>query len=67
MLAVVPSQAYLSNHAPMWPSLQDLLADAEQYADPAWNAEFYDKIAPHVRSYWPFIDVTILLMRYAMK
>ena len=46
MVAVVPSQAYLSDHAS---SLQDLLADAEQYADPTWNAEFYDKIAPHVR------------------
>ncbi|KAI0735193.1 galactose mutarotase-like protein [Earliella scabrosa] len=46
-------QTYLSNHAPLGPSLQDLLADAEQYADPAWNAEFYDKIAPHVVGYAP--------------
>lgn len=30
-------------------SVQTLLADAEQYADPAWNAKFYDDIAPHVR------------------
>ena len=29
-------------------SLQTLLADAEQYADPAWNAKFYDDIASHV-------------------
>ena len=29
-------------------SLHDLLADAQQYADPAWNADFYDEIAPYV-------------------
>ncbi|KAI0335297.1 galactose mutarotase-like protein [Cubamyces sp. BRFM 1775] len=34
-------------------SLHDLLADAEKYADPSWNAEFYDEIAPHVHGYVP--------------
>ncbi|TBU48362.1 rhamnogalacturonan lyase [Dichomitus squalens] len=34
-------------------TLQDLLADAEQYANPAWNAQFYDEIAPHVVGYVP--------------
>ncbi|RPD62964.1 galactose mutarotase-like protein [Lentinus tigrinus ALCF2SS1-6] len=34
-------------------TLQTLLADAEQYADPAWNAKFYDEIAPHVVGYVP--------------
>ncbi|KAI0662802.1 galactose mutarotase-like protein [Cubamyces menziesii] len=34
-------------------SLHDLLADAEKYADPSWNAEFYDEIAPYVHGYVP--------------
>ncbi|KAJ7347101.1 galactose mutarotase-like protein [Mycena albidolilacea] len=34
-------------------SLQTLLADAESYADPTWNAEFYDEIAPYVVNYVP--------------
>ncbi|KAI9063041.1 polysaccharide lyase family 4 protein [Trametes sanguinea] len=34
-------------------SLQQLLADAERYADPSWNAEFYDEIAPYVHGYVP--------------
>ncbi|KAI0825156.1 galactose mutarotase-like protein [Trametes gibbosa] len=34
-------------------SALDLLADAERYADPAWNAAFYDRIAPHVPGYVP--------------
>ncbi|KAL1951971.1 hypothetical protein VTO73DRAFT_1120 [Trametes versicolor] len=46
-----PQFLYL-NRAPN-ASAQDLLADAEQYADPAWNAEFYDEIAPHVVGYVP--------------
>ncbi|KAI8995606.1 galactose mutarotase-like protein [Trametes punicea] len=34
-------------------SLNDLLSDAEQYADPSWNADFYDEIAPFVHGYVP--------------
>ncbi|KAI0651829.1 galactose mutarotase-like protein [Trametes meyenii] len=34
-------------------SVHDLLADAERYADPAWNSDFYDEIAPHVPGYVP--------------
>ncbi|KAI0801290.1 galactose mutarotase-like protein [Fomes fomentarius] len=34
-------------------SLQNLLADAEQYADPAWNSKFYDEISSHVVGYAP--------------
>lgn len=30
-----------------------LQADAAQYADPEWNAEFYDSIAEHVPNYVP--------------
>ncbi len=33
--------------------LADLRADAAQYADPLWNAEFYDSIAEHVPNYVP--------------
>ncbi|KAM0332556.1 hypothetical protein ACHAQA_002840 [Verticillium albo-atrum] len=32
-------------------SMEELLADASQYADPEWNAEFYDSIAQHVPNY----------------
>ncbi|KAI0778161.1 galactose mutarotase-like protein [Trametes elegans] len=46
-----PQFLYL-NSAP-YASLNDLLADAEQLADPSWNAEFYDEIAPHVPGYAP--------------
>ncbi|KAH9898424.1 galactose mutarotase-like protein [Cubamyces lactineus] len=46
-----PQFLYL-NRAPN-ASLHDLLADAEKYADPSWNAEFYDEIAPHVHGYVP--------------
>ena len=35
-------------------SSHDLLADAEKYADPSWNAEFYDEIAPYVSSFFPY-------------
>ncbi|OSD03458.1 polysaccharide lyase family 4 protein [Trametes coccinea BRFM310] len=34
-------------------SLQQLLTDAERYADPSWNVEFYDEIAPYVHGYVP--------------
>ncbi|KAL4911415.1 hypothetical protein BDW74DRAFT_8124 [Aspergillus multicolor] len=34
-------------------SLDELRADAAQYADPTWNAEFYDSIAKHVPNYVP--------------
>ncbi|KAI9932325.1 hypothetical protein ASPWEDRAFT_68167 [Aspergillus wentii DTO 134E9] len=34
-------------------TLQELRSDAEAYADPNWNAEFYDSIAEHVVGYIP--------------
>ncbi|KAJ7745590.1 galactose mutarotase-like protein [Mycena maculata] len=34
-------------------TLLELLADAEQYADPTWNADFYDEIATYVVGYVP--------------
>ncbi|EKG21337.1 Galactose-binding domain-like protein [Macrophomina phaseolina MS6] len=34
-------------------TLQESRADALQYADPSWNAQFYDDIAPHVPNYVP--------------
>ncbi|KAF7320606.1 Galactose mutarotase-like protein [Mycena chlorophos] len=34
-------------------TLHELLADAEQYADPEWNSAFYDEIAPYVVGYAP--------------
>ncbi|TCD65283.1 hypothetical protein EIP91_002845 [Steccherinum ochraceum] len=33
-------------------SLQSLLKDAEQYADPSWNAAFYDEISTYVPGYY---------------
>ncbi|KAF1996282.1 polysaccharide lyase family 4 protein [Amniculicola lignicola CBS 123094] len=33
--------------------LDTLRRDAEQYADPSWNADFYDSIAKHVPNYVP--------------
>ncbi|KAJ6512313.1 galactose mutarotase-like protein [Mycena vulgaris] len=34
-------------------TLHDLLADAESRADPLWDSDFYDGIAPHVVGYAP--------------
>lgn len=34
-------------------SLAELRADAAQYADPEWNADFYDSIASYVPNYAP--------------
>ncbi|RYP43452.1 hypothetical protein DL770_011667 [Monosporascus sp. CRB-9-2] len=34
-------------------TLAELRADAAQYADPEWNAQFYDSIAEHVPHYAP--------------
>ncbi|KAI1079337.1 polysaccharide lyase family 4 protein [Whalleya microplaca] len=34
-------------------TLDELRADAAQYADPEWNSEFYDSIAEHVPNYVP--------------
>ncbi|KAH8847332.1 hypothetical protein MCOR27_005215 [Pyricularia oryzae] len=47
-----PSFFYF-NHGPAGASIHDLRQDAEQYADPTWNAEFYDVIAPFVTNYVP--------------
>ncbi|OJD31024.1 rhamnogalacturonate lyase b [Diplodia corticola] len=44
---------YHFNSGPPGSTLQDLRADALQYADPSWNVPFYDSIAPHVPNYVP--------------
>ncbi|KAI1244319.1 hypothetical protein MGN70_014190 [Eutypa lata] len=41
------------NHFPAGTDLLTLQADAAQYADPEWNADFYDAIAEHVPNYVP--------------
>ncbi|EGY15955.1 hypothetical protein VD0002_g8341 [Verticillium dahliae] len=46
-------QFYYFNQGGPKTSLQDLRQDAAQYADPEWNAEFYDSIAKHVPNYVP--------------
>ncbi|CRJ90054.1 hypothetical protein BN1723_017020, partial [Verticillium longisporum] len=46
-------QFYYFNQGGPKTSLQDLRQDAAQYADPEWNAEFYDSIAKHVPNYAP--------------
>lgn len=43
-------QYYHFNSAP-GATIEDLRADAEQYANPSWNAAFYDSIAPYVKNY----------------
>ncbi|EEY19361.1 rhamnogalacturonate lyase [Verticillium alfalfae VaMs.102] len=46
-------QFYYFNQGGPKTSLEDLRQDAAQYADPEWNAEFYDSIAKHVPNYAP--------------
>ncbi|KXJ85533.1 rhamnogalacturonate lyase [Microdochium bolleyi] len=41
-------QYYHFNRAPAGTDILTLRADAAQYADPTWNADFYDSIAKHV-------------------
>lgn len=45
-------QYYHFNSAPD-ATIDDLRKDAEQYADPSWNAAFYDSIAPYIKNYVP--------------
>ncbi|KAM0279831.1 hypothetical protein ACHAQH_004382 [Verticillium albo-atrum] len=42
---------YHFNKGPAGTDITDLHADAAQYADPEWNSEFYDAIAPLVPNY----------------
>lgn len=42
---------YYFNKGPSAASLEDLRSDAEQYADPEWNLEFYESIAEYVPGY----------------
>ncbi|KAI1083402.1 polysaccharide lyase family 4 protein [Whalleya microplaca] len=44
-------QYFYFNHFPAGADLAVLREDAAQYADPQWNAEFYDSIAEHVPNY----------------
>lgn len=53
-------QFYYFNKGDKDTSLAELRADAAQYADPEWNAEFYDSIAEHVPNYIPSSKRTIL-------
>lgn len=46
---------YHFNSAP-GASIETLRADAEQYASPTWNADFYDSIASYVPGYVPSAD-----------
>ncbi|KAI1822819.1 polysaccharide lyase family 4 protein [Xylaria intraflava] len=46
-------QYYYFNRFPAGSSLSILRDDAAQYADPFWNAAFYDSIAQHVPNYVP--------------
>ncbi|KAH7318416.1 galactose mutarotase-like domain-containing protein [Stachybotrys elegans] len=41
------------NHFPADTDMMVLRQDAAQYADPEWNADFYDAIAEHVPNYVP--------------
>lgn len=44
-------QYFHFNHFPAGTSMMTLRSDAAQYADPTWNAAFYDSIAPFVPNY----------------
>lgn len=44
---------YHFNKGPASATMKDLRADAAQYANPEWNAAFYDSIAKHVPNYVP--------------
>jgi rhamnogalacturonan endolyase len=46
-------QYYYFNKGGPETSLDELRADASQYADSEWNAEFYDSIAQHVPNFAP--------------
>ena len=46
-------QFYHFNKGDKDTTLEELRADAAQYADPEWNADFYDSIAEHVPNYIP--------------
>jgi rhamnogalacturonan endolyase len=46
-------QYYYFNKGGPKTTLQELRADAARFADPRWNAAFYDSIAQHVPNYVP--------------
>ncbi|KAJ3545112.1 hypothetical protein NM208_g2678 [Fusarium decemcellulare] len=46
-------QFYYFNKGDADATISDLRADAAQYADPEWNAEFYDSIAQYVPNFIP--------------
>ncbi|WYZ35523.1 hypothetical protein EsH8_X_000170 [Colletotrichum jinshuiense] len=46
-------QFYYFNKGTPTSTIGDLRADAAQYADPEWNADFYDSIAQYVPNYVP--------------
>ncbi|KAF4974546.1 hypothetical protein FZEAL_8570 [Fusarium zealandicum] len=46
-------QFYYFNKGDSDTTLQELRADAAQYADPEWNAEFYDSIAQYIPNFAP--------------
>jgi rhamnogalacturonan endolyase len=46
-------QFYYFNRGQPETSLEELRADAAQFADPEWNLEFYDSIADHIPNYVP--------------
>lgn len=46
-------QFYYFNKGAPTSTIGDLRADAAQYADPEWNADFYDSIAQYVPNYVP--------------
>lgn len=49
---------YHFNKGPAGATIEDLHADAAQYANPEWNAKFYDSIAEHVPNYVTTSDGT---------
>ncbi|KAJ9136460.1 Rhamnogalacturonate lyase [Pleurostoma richardsiae] len=51
-------QFFYFNKFPAGSDILTLHADAAQYADPEWNAEFYDSIAQYVPNYVPSTNRT---------
>ncbi|KAI0132171.1 galactose mutarotase-like domain-containing protein [Xylariales sp. AK1849] len=42
---------YYFNHLPAGTDILESMTDAAQYADPGWNADFYDSIAEYIPNY----------------
>ncbi|KAL3476169.1 galactose mutarotase-like domain-containing protein [Aspergillus californicus] len=59
-------QFYYFNKGDSETSMVELRADAAQYADPEWNAEFYDSIAEYIPNFTPGEERTTFAGRVSL-